>query len=150
LCVLDRFFTLPDYPGRNNELKFKDYIDTKKKEIDWWFKNGDYGKNYLAIPYRNTEEKKDALFYPDWVIRFKDGRVGIFDSKDGDTGTSQETKDKAVALAKWVKKLGKNYVGGIAIFENGIWYCNDGSKYNYIKGKSVNTDKNWKKFEELF
>ena len=149
LCALEKFYVLPDYPGRDNELKFKDYIDTKKKEVEWWFKNGDYGKNYLAIPYRNTEDKKDALFYPDWVIRFKDGRIGIFDTKDGNTGTSQETKDKAVALAKWVKQLGKNYVGGIAIFENGIWYCNDGSKYEYIKGKSVNSDKNWKKFEDL-
>ncbi|OGN22035.1 MAG: hypothetical protein A2915_03775 [Candidatus Yanofskybacteria bacterium RIFCSPLOWO2_01_FULL_41_34] len=150
LCALDKFYVLPDYPGRDNELKFKDYIDTKKKEIEWWFKNGDYGKNYLAIPYQNTENKKDALFYPDWVIRFKDGRVGIFDTKDGDTGISRETKDKAVALAKWIKQLGKGFVGGIAIFENGIWYCNDGSKYKYIKGKSVNTDKNWKRFEGLF
>ncbi|HEY0947891.1 MAG TPA: DEAD/DEAH box helicase family protein [Candidatus Paceibacterota bacterium] len=148
LCVLEKFFVLPDYPGRDNELKFKDYIDTKEKEIEWWFKNGDYGKNYLAIPYRNTEDKKDVLFYPDWVIRFKDGRIGIFDTKDGNTATSQETKDKAIALSRWIKQLGKNYIGGIVIFENGIWYCNEGSKYEYIKGRSVNTDENWKKFED--
>ncbi|MDO8497059.1 MAG: DEAD/DEAH box helicase family protein [bacterium] len=149
LCALDTFYLLPDYPGRDNELKFKNYIDTKKKEIEWWFKNGNYGKDYLAIPYRNTEDKKDALFYPDWIIRFKDGRVGIFDTKAGNTGTPQETKDKAVVLTKWIERLGKNYVGGIAIFENGIWYYNDSTNYKYIKGKSVNTDKRWREFENL-
>lgn len=149
LYALDKFYLLPDYPGRDNELKFKEYIDTKKKTIEWWFKNGDYGKNYLAIPYRNTEDKKDALFYPDWIIYFKDGRVGIFDTKAGNTGTPQETKDKAGALSKWFKRLGKKYVSGITIFENGIWYYNDSSEYEYIKGKSVNTDKHWKKFEGL-
>lgn len=149
LCALDKFYVLPDYSGRVNEMKFKEYIDAKKKQVDWWFKNGDWGKDYLAIPYRNTEDKKDALFYPDWIIRFNDGRMGIFDTKEGNTGIAQETKDKAAALSKWIKKLGKKYVGGITLFENGIWYYNDSPDYEYVKGKSVNTDKRWKKFEDL-
>ncbi len=149
LCVLDKFFVLKKYKGKENELKFKNYIDKKDKDIEWWFKNGDYGKNYYAIKYFNSVDQKDELFYPDWIIKFKDGRVGIFDTKDGDTATSQETKDKAGALSKKLKELGKKYVGGIAVFENGVWYYNDAKKYDYPKGK-VGEDKSWRLFEELF
>ena len=148
-CVLDKSYFLKEYDGRKNELAFKEYIDGEKK-ISWWFKNGDQGKEYFAIRYHNTTDQKDALFYPDWIIRFNDGRIGIFDTKDGRTATDQETKDKAEALAQRLFKLGKKYVGGIAIFENGIWYFNQGTKYQYVDGKSVNEDKNWQRFETLF
>jgi len=149
LCVLDSFYILKDYKGKTNEMKFKDYIDAKGKDIEWWFKNGDYGKLHYAIKYFNNEDQKEELFYPDWIIQFKDGRIGIFDTKEGDTATSQETKDKVLALSKKLKELGKKYVGGITIFENGVWYYNCDENYNYVKGK-VGEDKNWKLFEELF
>ncbi len=148
-CILDKSYFLKEYDGRKNEIAFKEYIDGQK-EISWWFKNGDQGKEYFAIRYYNTTDQKDALFYPDWIIRFNDGRIGIFDTKDGRTATDQETKDKAEALSQKLLKLGKKYVGGIAIFENGIWYFNQGKKYQYTQGKSVNEDKNWQRFETLF
>lgn len=146
-CALDKFYVLADYLGRDNEIKFKDYIDSKN--VEWWFKNGDYGKDYFAIKYFNTDDNKDELFYPDWIIKFKKGKVGIFDTKDGDTAKSQETKDKARALSLKLKELGKQYIGGISVFENGIWYYNDSENYNYEKG-NIGGDKNWKKFEDLF
>lgn len=149
LCVLDKFLVLKDYSGRENEMKFKDYIDSKTKEVKWWFKNGDYGRNYFAIKYFNTEDQKEALFYPDWIIKFVDGRVGIFDTKEGDTATSQETKDKALTLHSKLKEFGKNFVGGIVVFENGVWYYNDSAKYEYVRGK-VGDDKNWKLLDNLF
>lgn len=148
LCALDSFYVLKDYKGKENEMRFKDYIDAKSKDIEWWYKNGDYGKLHYAIKYFNTEEHKEELFYPDWIILFKDGRIGIFDTKEGDTATSQETKDKALALSKRLKELSKKYVGGIVVFENGVWYYNNSEKYDYVKGK-VGEDKNWKLFEEL-
>lgn len=148
-CALDACYFLKIYDGRKNELAFKDYIDSKN-EIEWWFKNGDQGKEYFAIKYYNNVDQKEELFYPDWIIRFNDGRIGIFDTKDGRTATDQETKDKAGALAQKLKELGKKYIGGIALFENGVWYFNDGAEYEYIEGKSVNDNKNWKRFEILF
>ena len=149
LCVLDKFLVLKDYSGKENEMKFKDYIDSKTKEVKWWFKNGDYGRNYFAIKYYNAEDQKEALFYPDWIIKFVDGRIGIFDTKEGDTATSQETKDKALALHSKLKEFGKNFVGGIVVFENGVWYYNDSAKYEYVRGK-VGDDKNWKLLDNLF
>jgi type III restriction enzyme len=148
LCVLDTFYALKSYSGKENEMRFKYFIDEQAMNISWWFKNGDYGRNYFAIKYFNNEDQKEALFYPDWIIKFVDGGVGIFDTKEGDTATSQETKDKASALHDKIKEFGKNFVGGIAVFENGVWYYNDSAKYEYVRGK-VGDDKNWKLLDEL-
>lgn len=147
LCVLDKCYFLKEYEGKINEAKFREYIDTKKDKIEWWFKNGDYGKEYFAIKYWNSKEKAFRLFYPDWIIRFKNGRIGIFDTKAGDTAQNHPTPDKAKALSIKLKELGKNYVGGIVVFEGGIWHYNNSENYEYIKGKSLNKD--WKKFEDL-
>lgn len=148
--ALDKCYFLKEYDGKINELRFREYIDTKKDKIEWWFKNGNYGKEYFAIKYWNSKEKAFRLFYPDWIIRFRDGRIGIFDTKAGDTALPNgkgNTKDKAKALSIRIKKLGKNFVGGIAVFENGIWYYNDSEEYDYIPGK---LNKDWKKLQDLF
>jgi len=136
-----------DYKGKINEANFRDYIDSKEKDIEWWFKNGDYGKEYYALKYWKTSEKVYRLFFPDWIIKFKDGRIGIFDTKAGDTALPEKCKDKAKALSIKLKSFGKDYVGGIAVFENGIWYYNDVEEYDYSPNK-LNND--WKKFEDLF
>jgi adenine-specific DNA-methyltransferase len=124
--------------------------DSKKDKILWWFKNGDYGKEYFAIRYLNTKENAFRLFYPDWIIMFKDGRIGIFDTKSGDTALPDgigNTKDKAKALHNRLKQFGKDYIGGIAVLENGVWYYNSSKDYDYTPRK---LNKDWKKFEDLF
>ncbi len=149
LCVLDKCFILKTYRGKNNELKFIEYLENKGKKIDWWFKNGNQGKNYFAIKYFNDTENKEALFYPDFIVRFKNGRIGIFDPKKGQTATALETVNKSKALTLKLKELGKKFVGGIVVFENGVWYYNSAEKYNFQKGK-IAQDKNWNLLEEVF
>ena len=149
LCSLDKCFVLKDYRGKDNELNFIKYLESKNKQIDWWFKNGNQGKEYFAIKYFNSVDSKEALFYPDFIIRFKDGRIGIFDPKKDQTAKDPETADKAKALVLKLKELGKGYVGGIAVFENGVWNYNGSEKYHYQKSK-MSQDKNWKQFESLF
>lgn len=145
LCVLDKFFLLENYDGRENEIEFMKYIDSKKKQIEWWFKNGNSGKDFYAIKYSNTTFKQDSLFYPDWIIKFNDGRIGIFDSKKGNTAIN--TEGRAEALAKKLKELGKKFVGGIAVKENGVWYYNCSENYEYTPGK---LNKDWKTMEDVF
>lgn len=149
LCVLDKCFLLQEYKGRDNEINFINYIDSKNKEIDWWFKNGNQGKDYFAVKYMNNTDGKEALFYPDFIIRFKNGKIGIFDTKKDQTATDPETADKVKALALKLKELGPNYIGGIVVFENGVWNYNCSENYNYQKGK-ISQDKNWQLFETLF
>jgi type III restriction enzyme len=147
LCVLEKSYFLKEYNGKKNEEKFRKYINNKKDDINWWFKNGDYGINNYAIKYWDSNKNIYRLFYPDWIIRFNDGKIGIFDTKAGDTALPEKVKDKAKALSIKLKSLGLNYIGGIVVFENGIWYYNNSEKYDYSSGK-LNND--WKKFEDLF
>jgi len=147
LCVLDKCYLKKDYPGKINETQFIKYIDAKKDKIEWWFKNRDYGWEYFAIKYYNSREKAFRLFYPDWIIRFKNGMIGIFDTKSGDTALPEKTKDKSKYLSLKIKELGDNFIGGIAVIENSIWYYNDSENYDYAPGR---LNKDWKKFEDLF
>lgn len=152
LCVLDKFYLLKNYVGKPNEIDFVKYLERKQGKINWWFKNGDYGKNYFGIKYTNSETKRESLFYPDWIIQFSDGQIGIFETKEGRTAAGSETIDKARALQgklqEFRKKDGKNYIGGIVIKENEIWYYND--SLNYFKGQSVNDNEDWNPFENFF
>lgn len=150
LYVLDKLYLLPTYQGRDNEIKFINYLDKKKGKIEWWFKNGNQGKDYFAVRYLNEDSKKEELFYPDWIILFKDGTIGIFDTKKGRTATDNDTAYKAQALQKKIKKFGKKYVGGIVVEEGGVWHYNDSPKYSFKDGQSVNDSKDWKPFEDLF
>lgn len=150
LYALDKFYLLPTYQGRDNEIKFVNYLEKKKGKIEWWFKNGNQGKDYFAVRYTNAESNKEELFYPDWIILFKNGTVGIFDTKKGRTATDNDTAYKAQALQKKLKEFGKKYIGGIVIEEGGVWYYNDSSKYSFKEGQSVNDSKDWKPLEGLF
>lgn len=150
LCVLDEFYLSEDYNGRKNEIAFVEYLEKKKGKIDWWFKNGNQGKKYLGIKYTHSDTNEDDTFHPDWIIYFHDGRIGIFDTKKGDTATSIETADKAKALQSKLKVFGKKFIGGIAVQEAGVWYYNDSSTYSFKEKQSVNDSKDWKQFESLF
>ena len=81
------------------------------------------------MKYFNTAEQCEKLFYPDWIIKLADRRVGIFDTKSGQT---LNTEGRGKGLARKLHQLGKNFVGGIVRFANGIYeYC-DSSDYDDI------------------
>ncbi|MGB2866110.1 MAG: DEAD/DEAH box helicase family protein [Sedimentisphaerales bacterium] len=121
LCILQEFYLRKEYSGRDSELRFINYIDQSGK-IHWWFKNGDQGKDYFALKYYNTTEQEDRLFYPDWIVKLADGRIGIFDTKLGQT---LDTEGRAKGLATRLQELGDVFIGGIVRFANGVFeYCN--------------------------
>ncbi len=128
--ILEPFYIRKQYDGRKNEESFIDYLEASEN-VDWWFQNGDYGRDYFSIEY--TDEKGNQnLFYPDFIVATKDGRIGIFDTKDGMTVTSKETKHKSESLQEYFKeqnKKGKNLWGGIVVKHSGIWKVNQESKY---------------------
>ena len=158
LSVVQPFYLKKEYIGRKNELAFIRYLEAKSNNIEWWFKNGDSGKESYCLKYDNTAKKEDALFYPDWLVKFKDGRLGIFDTKGGNTAINPEGRE--LGLADKIKSLntnGGNFVGGLVVLENNLWhyfhnedYMSDNSSdldYEYAKGKM---GANWLKFEILF
>ncbi|MBQ7237923.1 MAG: DEAD/DEAH box helicase family protein [Bacteroidales bacterium] len=150
-CLFRPFYIGKNYDGRANELAFAQYLD-RQENIEWWMKNGDSGRDWLSIRYFNEEENKVCLFYPDWIYKKKDGTIGIWDTKGGQTASSLETKNKAEALQLRIRQLnGHNresirYEGGIVVMANQQWYCNDNANYTY---KQSSTD-GWRNMNELF
>ncbi len=119
------------FGGTNNERKFIDFLESpKNKNIIWWHKNGDVGSEYFSISFYNPDENKEKLFYPDWIIKMKNG-VLIVDTKAGITAESNDTKYKAEALQAWLKGR-KGFDGGIAVQDrpNG-WKINRNAKYSF-------------------
>ncbi len=62
------------------EKEFKKFLILNEPYIEWWYKNGDNGKEHFAIPYNNLQDEL-RLFYVDFVVKFKSGSIGLFDTK---------------------------------------------------------------------
>ena len=52
----------------------------KSDQIDWWFKNGDRDATFFAVPYTENNEQKP--FYVDFIVKFKDGKIGLYDTAE--------------------------------------------------------------------
>jgi len=170
LSVIQPVYLRKEYKGRANELKFIKYLEQKEKSLEWWFKNGDSSNEFYCLKYFNTSVKEEALFYPDWILKFKDGRIGIFDTKSG--FTAQNPEGRAEGLANkllQMNKEGGNFIGGLVVLENNQWYYFNNDKYSledainkdeepqaenkskfnyeYTEGK---LNDNWKPLEKVF
>ena len=99
------------------ERRFSDFMEANKEYIDWWYKNGDEGKQHYSIPYENSQGEK-ALFYVDFVVRMKNGKVFLFDTKT--ENSDSEASNKHNALIKYMSD--KDLQGGIIVEKNDIWY----------------------------
>ena len=64
--------------------------------IIWWHKQN-YGRSTFAIEYFDTQENKNRLFYPDFIIKTKN-KIYLLDTKDNITVKSQEMEDKSNTL----------------------------------------------------
>ncbi|MCM8788025.1 MAG: DEAD/DEAH box helicase family protein [Candidatus Omnitrophica bacterium] len=102
----------PFYERYDSKLEkaFIDFLE-KSEKVKWWFKNEDRDKKFFAIPYDNGETKP---FYVDFIVKLKDGKIGLFDTKTG--LTKQVAGPKIDGLYKYIQsenKKGKKLFGGI-------------------------------------
>lgn len=129
--VYEKFYIKKVYKGKENETKFIEYLESQN--IDWWHKQEDNGRSVFAIEYYDTQEKKNRLFYPDFIVK-KENKVYLLDTKSGNTAKSQETADKNKALQQWIEVKKETYdfeiIGGIMDFKHPNWRIN--KKDNYI------------------
>ena len=108
------------------EHKFARWIDAQREEVDWWYKNGDEGKQHFAVPYE-TQDGKNRCFYVDFIIRLKDGTILLLDTKTH--GSDENGKEKNNALYTFVETYrvkGIKMYGGVLIQEGENWYFPDG------------------------
>ena len=97
------------------ERRFSEFLEANKEYIDWWYKNGDEGKQHYSIPYENSQGEK-SLFYVDFVIRMKNGQVFLFDTKT----ENSEAPNKHNALIDYMAD--KDLQGGVIVEKNDVWY----------------------------
>ena len=101
-------------PRSTPERKFEKFCE-RTPSVDWWYKNGDKGNEYLSIVYQDNSGKQ-KLFYPDYIISVK-GEIWIMETKGGfdRSGNSQDidmfTPKKFEVLKQYLGKYGLK--GGI-------------------------------------
>lgn len=94
------------------ERAFEDRYLEPCQNILWWYKNGEKMKDYFAVPYyemMDDSRTKRKGFYPDYIVRFNDGTIGIFELKtDADTSpdykSNKHNPEKANTIQKWFRQ----------------------------------------------
>lgn len=130
LSLVDPYYQRND--ASQVEKDFIVFLESKTTEIEWWYKNGENDAKHFAIPYDDKGINKS--FYLDWIVKYKNGKFGLFDTKSG--MTAETAKSKAEDLYQYIKEQnakGKNLVGGIVIHQSGSWRYNANETYDYNK-----------------
>ncbi len=86
----------------DSEIMFEQYCEEHKQDIDWVYKNGDSGQQYLSLVYMAGISDRQKLFYPDYILRKKDGTVWIIEAKGGQRGNQDNNIDPQV-LNKFIR-----------------------------------------------
>ena len=86
------------------EIKFKEELERNAEHIHWWYKNGDKGKEHFAVTYKNLRGD-EQLFYVDFVVCFKSGTIGLYDTKT--RNSDPEAPKKHEALVEFIEKQNK-------------------------------------------
>ena len=97
-------------------------MESNAEYIDWWYKNGDEGKQHYSIPYEMSNGDK-SLFYVDFIIRMKNGQIFLFDTKT--ENSDSEAPNKHNALLNYMQhpdRISQHLLGGVIIQKNGVWY----------------------------
>ena len=136
----------------NVEKTFEKRIDSDN-EVAWWFKNGVNKVEYLGLKYIYPANRIKS-FYPDYVISYKDGSIGIYETKSkGDDenlgGFNQKTKCKAEALFEWkqdqIAKGRKIRAGVIIVVSPTTFYINENKIFDFEKASTGDLSE-WKPF----
>ena len=122
---------LQPFFARNDESKpeimFRSFLERNFDAIEWWYKNGDSGKENFSVAYKDASGV-DRCFFVDFIIMMKDHTLCLFDTKTPKSDPDDVKKHNA--LVDWMKtereKRKIRIVGGVIIGENNFntWkYC---------------------------
>lgn len=104
----------------NPEKEFEAYLEANKEYIDWWYKNGDSGRQHYSIEYMDIANTP-SLFFIDFVIRMKNGNIYLFDTKSAGSDMNAANKHNAfIAYMNEHRDLGIKG-GGIIIQDGDNW-----------------------------
>lgn len=113
------------------EQEFVEYIEKNNQNILWWHQNGsEHMKTNFGIKYLKNDMPHS--FQPDFLIMFKTGKLGIYDTKPIED-REEDAKLKSEALQKYITEeiaKGKNLTGGIIIKNKSHFMLNSKMQYN--------------------
>lgn len=95
------------------ERLFERYCE-KADDVEWVYKNGDKGQEYFSIVYLDGMLNQ-CLFYPDYIVKMKDGSIWIIETKGGESesGTDENidkyAEKKFNALREYAKHHHVNF-----------------------------------------
>lgn len=146
LSIMEKLFLPVGKNGKVDSLEeeFIKYLEKHSEFIKWFWKNGDeHMESNFGI------KKFDGYtFQPDFIISFKDGRIGIFDTKAWGFNENDNV-DKSNSLYNYIsaeRYNGKNLIGGLVIF--------DDQKFKYFAQPIYKTysdsPEDWYNFDDLF
>lgn len=101
------------------ERLFEIYCETNEN-VEYYYKNGDKGQEYLSIVYQTHYQKK-KLFYPDYIVKLKDGRIFIIETKGGEDKNGNKNIDK----------YSLNKFNALKIFCEKNYYC-----FGFVRDKN--------------
>ena len=96
-------------PNRTfTEVEFERWCDSYDS-VEWIYKNGDKGDEYFSIIYRKAFRRNN--FYPDYIIKLKNGDVWIIEAKGGMTldGSSNNIDGYAEKKFNALKEYGEKH-----------------------------------------
>lgn len=124
----------------NPEKNFVKFLEQNKEYIDWWYKNGDVGKQHYSISYMNVDNEK-SLFYIDFIVRMKNGQVFLFDTKSEGSDINGVNKHNAfIDYINSEENQSLNLKGGIIIQSGENW------KFSPLKIENTTEIINWDSF----
>ena len=140
--ILDKCYLDSNRP--ETEKRFEELLE-KSNKVLWWYKNGVNKESYFAIVYPDPNTTIQRSFYPDYIVKFEDGSIGIYDTKSGFTAESEETKAKSNALQGFIKGLVTSSFptkGGIVQMTNTGFYI-----FEEIDYVPFSLDSKWKRLD---
>lgn len=133
-------------PDNDLEKDFLLYLNGQNV-VKWYWENGtELMRVNFGIPYNNGMN----TFQPDFIVKFEDGSVGIFDTKPIDHRV-EDTTVKANALATYLSDINFNrgyapkVIGGIVVKSGSQFYVFLGNNYHDYNA----SHDGWTNFNEL-
>lgn len=127
------------------ERLFENYCETRS-DVEWVYKNGDTGQQYFSIVYLDALQKQ-WLFYPDYIIRKKNGEIWIIETKGGEMGNKSKNIDIQVENKF---EAFKNYAEKKCLKWGFVRDKNERLKINNTVYTDSLNDDAWKPLKEVF